>query len=418
MKNNFVTLQLDKIMSNFKNYKMSATPKDTKTRTSIYVLKNPDTNEIRYVGKTSKDLNRRLQQHIFESESEQRNKRKNWVAKILKGGKIPIIEEIDFCTWEGSQEKEIYWIKYYRDLGLDLVNSTDGGEGNLGFIKTEETVDKLKNSLRKRLNSIYQYDLQGNFIKEWENAPVAAETLNIKASGITRCLRKERFKYKNFIWSYEYNDSPSEVSQNLNVSIKNKTKLVATKGYSQSILAKIIKLEENYNLNKNIYIYNSEELEEDNFLYEAISLLDAGLWCIENRYSKASKATSMKSNISNACLNNVEYLGLNFTYNKPNFIEKIKPSGLLYLNLLNSNEEFIFKDILGLGNFIKTTDLVKANVINNMKKVTSTIVYKGDPCKIFWSINTKHCRLYKELYGELADKIEENPTMDNIELIN
>ena len=246
-------------MSNFKNYKMSTTPKDTKTRTSIYVLKNPDTNEIRYVGKTSKDLNRRLQQHIYESESEQRNKRKNWVAKILKGGKIPIIEEIDFCTWEDSQEKEIYWIKYYKDLGLDLVNSTDGGEGNLGFIKTEETIDKLKNSLRKRLNSIYQYDLQGNFIKEWENAPIAAETLNIKASGITRCLRKERFKYKNFIWSYEYNNNPSKISQDLNVSTKNKAKPVATKGYSQSILAKIIKLEENYNLNKNIYIYNSEE---------------------------------------------------------------------------------------------------------------------------------------------------------------
>ncbi len=70
-------MQLDKIMSNFKNYKMSTTPKNTKARTSIYVLKNPDTNEIRYVGKTSKDLNHRLQQHIYESESEQRNKRKN-----------------------------------------------------------------------------------------------------------------------------------------------------------------------------------------------------------------------------------------------------------------------------------------------------------------------------------------------------
>ena len=397
---------------------MSTTPKDVKTRTSIYVLKDPNTSEIRYVGKTSKNLNRRLQQHMHESNSEKRNRRKNWIAKIIRGGKIPLIEEIDHCVWEDSQEKEIYWIKYYRDLGLDLVNSTDGGEGNLGFIKTEETVNKLKESLRKNLNFVYQYDLQGNFIKKWDNAPTAAETLNIKASGITRCLRGERFKYKNFIWSFKYNDTPSEVAKDLNISIKNKTTPIAVKGYSQSILAKIIKLEENYNTNKNVYIYNSDKFIKENFLYEAISLLDAGLWCIENKYSKAAKANTIKSNISKACLDKIKYLNLVFSYEKPDFIEESKPSGLLYLSLLNLNEEFIFKNILGLENFIRITKLTKTNVINNMKKVTSIILYNGEPCKIFWAINTEHCRLYKELYGESVDKIEESPTMDNIELIN
>lgn len=397
---------------------MSTTPKDVKVRTSIYVLKNPDTDEVRYVGKTSKDLTRRLNQHIYDSESENRNKRKNWITKILSQGKIPLIEEIDHCNWEDSQEKEIYWIKYYRDLGVNLVNSTDGGEGNLGYIKSEETINKLKNSLRKNLECIYQYDLEGKFIKKWENAPIAAETLNIKTAGITRCLRKDRFKYKNFIWSYEYNEHSEEISKSLVTSKENKSNFTPPKGYSQSILSKIIKLEENYNLNNNVYIYKSEKLEKSEFLYEAIGLLDAGLWCIENFYSKAKKASSMKSNISNACLNKAKYLNLIFTYEKPDFIEFLKPSGLLYLTLVNSKEEFIFKDILGLENFIQTTKLTKVNVINNMKRVTSNILYNGETCKIFWTINTEHCRLYKELYGELADKIEENPTMDNIELIN
>lgn len=142
------------------------------------------------------------------------------------------------------------------------------------------------------------------------------------------------------------------------------------------------------------------------------------MWCIENKYSKAVKANTIKSYISKSCLDKVRYLNLSFSYEKPNFIEKPKPSGLLYLSLLNLNGEFIFKNILGLENFIKITNLIKANVINNMKKVTSTILYNGESCKISWTINTEHCRLYKELYGELADKIEENPVMDNIELIN
>lgn len=397
---------------------MSSTPKNVKIRTSIYVLKDPYTDEVRYVGKTVKKLNYRLKQHIYDSKSESRNKRKNWISKILNGGKIPLIEEIDYCIWEDSQEKEMYWIDYYKKLGIDLINSTDGGEGNLGFVKNEETINKLKTSLRKNLKIVYQYDLKGNLIKKWKNAPEAAENLNIKTAGITRCLRKERFKYKNFIWSYEYNNNPEEVSKSLNISIENKSKPTVIKNYSQSILSKIIKLEENYNSNNNVYIFNSEEFNEINFLYEAISLIDAGLWCIENHYSTALNANSTKSPISKACLQKTPYLNLYFTYEKPYFIKKAKPSELLYLSLVNSKGDFIFKNILGLDNFVEISKLNKTNVINNMKKVTSNILYNSESCKIFWKINTKHCRLYKELYGKSADKIEENPTMDNIELIN
>ena len=57
---------------------------------------------------------------------------------------------------------------------------------------------------------MYQYDLDGNLIKEWENAPVAAETLGFKSSGITRCLRGDRFKYKNFIWSTKLSDKANQ----------------------------------------------------------------------------------------------------------------------------------------------------------------------------------------------------------------
>lgn len=53
--------------------------------TLIYVLKDPDTNEIRYVGKTIKPLDSRLANHIYHAKKpKHRNKRLNWIRSLLK----------------------------------------------------------------------------------------------------------------------------------------------------------------------------------------------------------------------------------------------------------------------------------------------------------------------------------------------
>lgn len=53
---------------------------------------------------------------------------------------------------------------------------------------------------------VYQYDLNGNFIKEWASAKEASIELNISKNGIqSNCYNPVRNKtYKGFIWSYEY----------------------------------------------------------------------------------------------------------------------------------------------------------------------------------------------------------------------
>ena len=43
---------------------MAKIPKDVNTTTLIYVVKDPDSLEIRYVGKTVQKLTTRLKQHI------------------------------------------------------------------------------------------------------------------------------------------------------------------------------------------------------------------------------------------------------------------------------------------------------------------------------------------------------------------
>lgn len=60
---------------------------------------------------------------------------------------IEIIQEN--LSWEEACELEIFLISLYgrKDLGLgNLVNMTDGGDGGLGWVPSEETKNKIKNS--------------------------------------------------------------------------------------------------------------------------------------------------------------------------------------------------------------------------------------------------------------------------------
>jgi hypothetical protein len=98
---------------------------------TIYVLKDPDTMEIRYVGVTSQTLNRRLSVHINKSPNLKTHVAR-WITKLLNNGKEPIIEEIehnetDTIVW--GREQEEYWIAEYRKQGKRLCNHLSGGYG-------------------------------------------------------------------------------------------------------------------------------------------------------------------------------------------------------------------------------------------------------------------------------------------------
>lgn len=110
-------------------------------RVKIYVLKHPDTLEIRYVGKTVRSLNRRLGNHIANAKGNKHNKHlSNWIMSILKERKRPIIELIEECDNSVWEEREKYWISQYNNL----INLTEGGDGCIGFIHNSETINKLR----------------------------------------------------------------------------------------------------------------------------------------------------------------------------------------------------------------------------------------------------------------------------------
>lgn len=109
----------------------------------IYVLKHPDTLEVRYVGKTVRGLSRRLGNHIANAKGNKHNKHlSNWILSILRENKRPIIELLETCQSNTWQEREQYWISQFPNL----INLTAGGDGCIGFIHNSEAIEKIRQS--------------------------------------------------------------------------------------------------------------------------------------------------------------------------------------------------------------------------------------------------------------------------------
>jgi hypothetical protein len=120
----------------------------------IYKHIRLDTNDIFYIGIGK--LKNRLLSHY--------NRNAHWKCIVNKCGYVAEVIEDDL-SWEEACEKEIYWIKYYGRADLkegNLVNMTDGGEGNNNIIFTNETkkilsqknIGKIHSTETKKLMSL------------------------------------------------------------------------------------------------------------------------------------------------------------------------------------------------------------------------------------------------------------------------
>lgn len=111
----------------------------------IYGLIDPRDNQLRYVGKTGTSLKRRLREHIYGATRPGiRVRSRFWLRSLIKSNLLPdvfVIEEVDEDDWV---EAEQFWIAYFRMIGADLCNHTDGGEGQHGLAASMDTIEKRR----------------------------------------------------------------------------------------------------------------------------------------------------------------------------------------------------------------------------------------------------------------------------------
>lgn len=135
----------------------------------IYVLKHPDTHEVRYVGKTVRSLSRRLGNHIANAKGNKHNKHlSNWILKILQDNKKPIIELLETCPSEIWQLREQYWITQFPNL----VNLTEGGDGCLGLVHNDVAKEKIRQS---KLGTKHSDSFKEAMSKRLKGVPLSEE---------------------------------------------------------------------------------------------------------------------------------------------------------------------------------------------------------------------------------------------------
>jgi hypothetical protein len=148
--------------------------------TYIYGLVDPRNDEIRYIGKTI-NPHSRLDSHLLESKNINiKNYRVKWLRKLIRLELKPKITFLRVCPSDEFEKYETEYIKIYS--GNRLTNSDETGQGNKN--RKREVLDRQSESMGRK---VYQYDLEGNFIKEYRSVRTAAKELNLNHANIARC---------------------------------------------------------------------------------------------------------------------------------------------------------------------------------------------------------------------------------------
>lgn len=196
----------------------------------IYVLIDPITSKIRYIGRTKCSLNTRLNGHL--SKSKLKNNHKDyWIQSLLRKGLIPKIKLFKKIRgWKESHLYEQELISKCLAFGFDLVNLDDRGESSVNKIITTEQKKKIGDTLKEkyksgkikptRQTSVSVFDLEGNFINSFESLSQCSKSLQIPYSTLEKVVSKRVKRWRTY--QITYGENPGAYSIKKDMSCLNK----------------------------------------------------------------------------------------------------------------------------------------------------------------------------------------------------
>ena len=234
----------------------------------IYSLSSSDKPDIiRYIGYTGRKTTDRVKEHIRESECRnpvgKKTHKENWIQKCLRLNESIIFNIIeDNISSDQIEEREIYYIKYFKEKGYPLVNATGGGDGqkhmseetkrkislsrkgiklsqahkdvlrlaSTGKKQTEEVCvkmsksltgknagktqsEEIKNHLRNistTKKSVIQFSLNGGYQNTFSSLKEAFVTTGIYQTSIVKCCKNIYKNAGGFLW--KFSDDTKEIT--------------------------------------------------------------------------------------------------------------------------------------------------------------------------------------------------------------
>lgn len=183
------------------------TSKDLYLKYYVYRHIRLDTGEIFYIGIGHKYDHYTSYRKEYRRAYETHNRNKFWKNIVNKSGgfEVEILYESNDYEFIKNKEKEFINLYKRRLDGGVLCNITLGGEGSQGFKHSEISKKKMSDIKigkvwHNKTKPVYQYDLEGNFIKKWDRVGLVAKTLNTHPTAIHRCLTGKVKTSNGFIW--------------------------------------------------------------------------------------------------------------------------------------------------------------------------------------------------------------------------
>ena len=180
----------------------------------IYVLYEPLTTEIRYVGQAV-NLRKRFNGHMQDARNGKKTKCYTWIRRLLRENKMPIMDKIHECKLSEANYWEIYYVKYYLDSGHRLTNMTSGGQN--GFIQSQETIEQMRiGSTKKRI--FYSINIKTKEAQKHESTLDLfikfGFSKNDRIYAIQCCNnRKEHKTKKGYVFVYEEEFNKKSINQ-------------------------------------------------------------------------------------------------------------------------------------------------------------------------------------------------------------
>lgn len=148
-----------------------------------------------YIGKGK---NGRITDHFSNSSLNSNSYKNNLIKKIKEElNELPIHYRIfENLTEDEAFKIEIDIIAHFgrvKNGGL-LVNLTEGGEGHSGYNEPKSS----------KWRKVYQYNLNGEFVKKWESL-VSLKALFKSPANVSTSIKRGG-TYGGYIWSYEYKE--------------------------------------------------------------------------------------------------------------------------------------------------------------------------------------------------------------------
>jgi group I intron endonuclease len=182
----------------------------------IYCIENKLDGK-KYVGKTTKTIEKRFKQHIKISESDTRQHLHNAIRKYKQENfECYLLEDVSYKKL--LSEREMYWIKELNTKNTGY-NETDGGDGSFGRQVSEDTRKKHSEQIKKYYsnpdNRKKVSDATKEGMKRWWHSLSEEDKKDYKK----KCSKRPEGWVQPTGWTYTHTD---EAKQSISIAQKNR----------------------------------------------------------------------------------------------------------------------------------------------------------------------------------------------------